>query len=128
MITQRSPFQGDNEDEIYDAILTSEPSFPAYLTMDTTDFIRNLLVKQPAKRLGSGINGPDRVMAHEFFSEINWNDLYHKRVLAPFIPTVSNPTDVSNFDSEFTLQNMPAIIDTPEGISSKSFNRVITEK
>lgn len=128
MLTQLSPFRGDNEDEIYDSILADEPSFPTYMTMDTIDFVRNLLSKEPERRLGSGTNGADQVMAHAFFSEINWDDLYHKRVPAPFIPTVANRTDASNFDSEFTLLHAQAMVDTPESMSSKTFNRVITDE
>ena len=41
-------------------------------------------------------------MSHAFFRNVNWDDIYHKRVPPPFIPTISNPTDTSNFDQEFT--------------------------
>jgi classical protein kinase C/novel protein kinase C epsilon type len=41
-------------------------------------------------------------MSHAFFRNVNWDDIYHKRVPPPFIPTISSPTDTSNFDQEFT--------------------------
>lgn len=128
MLTQLSPFQGDNEDEIYDSILADEPSFPAHMTIDTIDFVRNLLSKEPERRLGSGTNGAVKVMTHAFFREINWDDLYYKRVPAPFLPTVANCTDTSNFDSEFTVLDTESIVGTQESMSSKTFNRVITDK
>jgi len=128
MLTRQSPFQGDDEDAIYDAILADEPSFPSYVARDSIDFIQKLLNRQPERRLGSGVSGADQVMAHAFFGEINWVDLYHKRVPAPFVPTVASRTDVSNFDSEFTLLDTHAIIDTPEGMSSKTLKWVLTDE
>jgi serine/threonine protein kinase len=114
MVTWQSPFRGENEDEIYDSILADEPSLPTYMTEDTTDFVQKLLDKDPERRLGSGKDGPDEVMAHPFFSEVEWNDLYHKRVPAPFIPVVANRIDVSNFGSDYTLVDTFMNFDTPE--------------
>jgi serine/threonine protein kinase len=128
MLTQLSPFRGDDEDEIYDSILADEPAFSAYMTRDAIDFIRKLLSKEPEKRLGSEMDGADQVMAHAFFAEINWDDLCHKRVSGPFIPTAANRTDISNFGSEFTLPDIPAIIKTPESMFSEISNRAITDK
>jgi serine/threonine protein kinase len=128
MVTRQSPFRGDDNDEIYDSILADEPPFPNYMSRNTIDFIQNLLSKDPETRLGSGSKGADKVMAHAFFSEINWDELYHKRVLAPFVPVVANRIDVSNFDSTFTILDKPAIIDTPESIVIKFLNWVTTNK
>ena len=41
-------------------------------------------------------------MSQAFFRNINWDDIYHKRVEPPFKPTINNPKDTSNFDQEFT--------------------------
>lgn len=119
MLTQLSPFRGDNEDEIYDSILEDEPPFPDYMTVDTMDFVRNLLSKEPERRLGSGTNGADKVMAHAFFGELNWDDLYQKRVPPPVVPIVASRTDASSFDSEFTVLETQSIVDTQEGMPSK---------
>jgi hypothetical protein len=53
-------------------------------------------------RLGSGPNDAQDVMAHPFFRDINWGDIYNKRIEPPFKPSITNATDTSNFDSEFT--------------------------
>lgn len=116
MITQQSPFRGDTEDDIYDSILASEPPFPADMTIATISFIKSLLSKEPASRLGSGRNGPNEVMAHAFFKELNWDDVYQRRVPVPFIPTVTSYTDVSNFDPEFTGLGTPSIVDSDPGM------------
>lgn len=41
-------------------------------------------------------------MSHAFFRDINWDDVYHKRIPAPFVPQITSATDTSNFDTEFT--------------------------
>jgi serine/threonine protein kinase len=127
MITRLSPFQGESEDEIYDAILANELHFPDYVTRDTIDIIQKLLCKEPESRLGSGTNGAEQVMAHAFFSDVNWDDLYHKRISAPFIPLASNRTDASNFNPEFTLQKLPANIDAVESMSQNPRNYMVTD-
>jgi serine/threonine protein kinase len=128
MLTRQSPFQGEDEDEIYDTILADEPPFPTNMTSGSIDFIQNLLSKDPETRLGSGASGAEKVMAHAFFDEINWDDFFHKRVPAPFIPTVANRVDCSNFDSEFDILDTSAILDSSESTSSKPFDRVITNE
>lgn len=35
MIIGQSPFHGDSEDELFDAILNERPYFPKYLTKET---------------------------------------------------------------------------------------------
>jgi serine/threonine protein kinase len=123
MLCQSSPFQGEDEDEIYDSILADDPPFPAYLTRDAIDFIQKLLSKDPETRLGSGRNGADQVMAHAIFRGIDWDGLYHKRVPAPFIPKAASRLDVSSFDPEFALLDTSADIDTQESMSSRTFDR-----
>ena len=44
---------------------------------------------------------------------LNWDDLYYKRIPAPFRPQIKNETDVSNFSEEFTNMipaDSPAVI------------------
>lgn len=102
MLLQQSPFRGEDEDEIYDAILADEPLYPIHMPRDSVSILQKLLTREPELRLGSGPTDAQEVMSHAFFRNINWDDVYHKRVPPPFIPTISNPTDTSNFDTEFT--------------------------
>lgn len=102
MLLQQSPFRGEDEDEIYDAILADEPLYPIHMPRDSVSILQKLLTREPEMRLGSGPTDAQEVMSHAFFRNINWDDIYHKRVPPPFIPTISSPTDTSNFDQEFT--------------------------
>lgn len=102
MLLQQSPFRGEDEDEIYDAILADEPLYPIHMPRDSVSILQKLLTREPELRLGSGPTDAQEIMSHAFFRNINWEDVYHKRIPAPFIPTISSATDTSNFDQEFT--------------------------
>ena len=102
MLLQQSPFRGEDEDEIYDAILADEPLYPIHMPRDSVSILQKLLTREPELRLGSGPTDAQEIMSHAFFRQINWEDVYQKRIPAPFQPQISNPTDTSNFDSEFT--------------------------
>ncbi|KAI0010949.1 hypothetical protein F4779DRAFT_261130 [Xylariaceae sp. FL0662B] len=102
MLLQQSPFRGEDEDEIYDAILADEPLYPIHMPRDSVSILQKLLTREPDQRLGSGPTDAQEVMSQPFFRNIVWDDIYHKRVAPPFMPTIKNATDTSNFDSEFT--------------------------
>jgi serine/threonine protein kinase len=102
MLLQQSPFRGEDEDEIYDAILADEPLYPIQMARDSVSILQKLLTREPDQRLGSGPTDAQEIMDQPFFRGIVWDDIYHKRVAPPFLPTIKNATDTSNFDSEFT--------------------------
>lgn len=102
MLLQQSPFRGEDEDEIYDAILADEPLYPIHMPRDSVSILQKLLTREPDARLGSGPTDAQEIMNQPFFRNINWDDVYHKRVPPPFLPQISSATDTSNFDSEFT--------------------------
>jgi len=102
MLLQQSPFRGEDEDEIYDAILADEPLYPIQMPRDSVSILQKLLMREPELRLGSGPTDAQEIMSHAFFRNINWDDFRDKKVPPPFQPQIKNPTDTSNFDSEFT--------------------------
>ena len=102
MLLQQSPFRGEDEDEIYDAILADEPLYPIHMPRDSVSILQKLLTREPDQRLGSGPTDAQEVMSQPFFRNVNWDDIYHKRVAPPFMPQIKSATDTSNFDSEFT--------------------------
>ncbi|EGO58887.1 hypothetical protein NEUTE1DRAFT_19420, partial [Neurospora tetrasperma FGSC 2508] len=102
MLLQQSPFRGEDEDEIYDAILADEPLYPIHMPRDSVSILQKLLTREPDQRLGSGPTDAQEIMSQPFFRNINWDDIYHKRVQPPFLPQIKSATDTSNFDSEFT--------------------------
>ncbi|KAF9284767.1 Serine/threonine kinase [Mortierella alpina] len=104
MLLGRAPFSGEEEDDIYDSILEDEPLYPHGFGRHEQALLQSLLVKVPSLRLGSGPSDADEIKAHAYFRNVNFDDVYHKRIRPPFLPKVSSATDVSNFDSEFTSE------------------------
>lgn len=102
MLLQQSPFRGEDEDEIYEAILSDEPLYPISMPKESVSILQKLLTREPDQRLGSGPTDAQEVMSQPFFKNINWEDIYHKRGPPPFKPAIKSATDTSNFDSEFT--------------------------
>ena len=121
MLLQQSPFRGEDEDSIYDAILSEELFFPRHVLKDDVNLIQKLLVREPELRLGSGPTDALEVMQHPFFKRIDWDDLYHKRTPVPFLPQIKSDTDVSNFDNEFTSVT-PLLTPVQEGESSNTWH------
>jgi serine/threonine protein kinase len=119
MLLQQSPFRGEDEDEIYEAILADEPLYPIHMPRDSVSILQKLLTREPEMRLGSGPTDAQEIMSHAFFRNINWDDVYHKRIPAPFTPTISNATDTSNFDQEFTSVT-PVLTPVQSGTSNSS--------
>ncbi|AMD21242.1 HEL038Cp [Eremothecium sinecaudum] len=115
MLLCQSPFSGDDEDEVFNAILTDEPLYPIDMAGDIVQIFQGLLTKDPEKRLGRGVRDALEVMEEPFFSNINFDDVYHLRVEPPYIPKLKAADDTSYFEKEFTtappnLTPLPSIL------------------
>ncbi|KAJ9104151.1 hypothetical protein QFC19_004135 [Naganishia cerealis] len=96
MLLGQSPFKGDDEDEIFDAILEDEPLYPMSMPGDAVSLLTKLLLRDPIRRLGAGEDDAVAIKRHPFFRDVNFDDVYHKRIPPPYQPTIGNPTDVSS--------------------------------
>ena len=88
MLLGQSPFRGDDEDEIFDAILSDEPLYPIHMPRDSVSILQKLLIREPDQRLGSGSTDAMEIMGHPFFRNINFDDVYQKRIQPPFLPNL----------------------------------------
>ncbi|KAI0051126.1 hypothetical protein FA95DRAFT_1535253 [Auriscalpium vulgare] len=104
MLLGQSPFRGDDEDEIFDAILEDEPLYPITMPRDAVAILQKLLTRDPARRLGSGKADAEEIKRTPFFKDTNFDDVLHKRIPPPYFPTISGSADTSNFDEEFTKE------------------------
>jgi phototropin len=80
-----TPFRGARRDETFDNVIKAPLRFPAkpVVSPEIQALITGLLVKDPAKRLGSK-SGAEEIKAHPFFAGINWALLRHDA--PPYIP------------------------------------------
>ena len=77
-----------------------------HFTPEAKMIITDLLVVEPNKRLGYGSNGTENIKKHPFFKNINWDELYNKKVEPEFVPKIFNELDLGNFDKFFTNENV----------------------
>uniref|UniRef100_A0A671MAK2 Protein kinase C n=1 Tax=Sinocyclocheilus anshuiensis TaxID=1608454 RepID=A0A671MAK2_9TELE len=97
MLIGQSPFQGDDEDELFESIRMDVPHYPRWITKEAKDLLEKLFERDPTRRLGVVGN----IRGHAFFKTINWPALEKRDVSPPFKPKVKSPNDCSNFDQDF---------------------------
>lgn len=99
MVCCKTPFRKSEDtpdDDIKKSILETQPFFDACLDSDYVDLIKGLLVKDPNSRLGHG--GIEDIMAHPFFSGIDWVEVEKQNVQPPVAPGVCFEGDLCQFD------------------------------
>ncbi|XP_057701412.1 protein kinase C delta type-like [Corythoichthys intestinalis] len=97
MLIGQSPFQGDDEDELFESIRSDTPHYPRWITKEAKRLLELLFERDPTRRLGVVGN----IRKQPFFDCINWSALEKREVAPPFKPKVKSPSDCSNFDREF---------------------------
>lgn len=115
MLVGESPFPGDDEEEVFDSIVNDEVQYPRFLSSEALSIIRKLLRKCPERRLGAGEKDAEEIKIQPFFKEMDWDALYARTLKPPFVPALKDPTDISNFDEEFTSQK--PILTPPEEVA-----------
>ncbi|XP_034643455.1 serine/threonine-protein kinase Sgk2 isoform X4 [Trachemys scripta elegans] len=114
------PFYSRDVSQMYDNILHQPLQIQGTKTMAACDILQGLLHKDQKRRLGAKMDFLE-IKNHVFFSPINWDDLYHKRITPPFNPNVSGPADLRHFDPEFTQEAVSnSITRTPDLAASCS--------
>ena len=93
------PYLGTNRKEIKEKIMATQvvihrKDIKNGWGLEAGDFINKLLQRKPGKRLGD--HGISEVKNHIWFKNYNWNDLYNKKLIAPYIPS-----NEDNFDYKY---------------------------
>ncbi|KAI9367498.1 kinase-like domain-containing protein [Aspergillus egyptiacus] len=92
------PFWDQNPMRIYEQIVEGRIRYPQTMPPAAQNIISLLCKTNPTERLGYISGGSARVKSHPFFTGINWDDLYYRRVKGPIIPRVDHPADTGNFE------------------------------
>ncbi|KAN0065229.1 hypothetical protein ACQY0O_001726 [Thecaphora frezii] len=112
MLTGITPFWADTHADMYVRVLHDELVFPEdrVLDQDTKSIIRGLLQRNPMLRMKE-----PRIKKHPYFSMIEWDHIFHKRYIPPYIPPIDpqNEADTQNFDETF-LEMQPTVAHAPE--------------
>ena len=92
------PFETEDIKETFITILRYERgdasiSYPWFFSSSAKSLIGELLNPAPESRAT-----PSEACDHDFFGGINWTALEAKQIAAPFVPTIKDQYDISNFD------------------------------
>lgn len=100
MLSGVPPFEADNEDDLFECILHDEVLFPVWLSSEAVNILNQLMTKSPQNRLGT--RSEEDIKSHKFFATINWDKLESRELRPSFVPSITSPYSVENFDREFT--------------------------
>lgn len=109
MLTGLPPWYTRNRQKLFDRLRRAPLTFPDIVMPNARHLICSLLQRNPAERLGS--KNAKEVRDHPFFAEINWQDLYDRKVTSLFNPChqISDLEETRNFEAEFTRMQVHSV-------------------
>lgn len=122
MIVGQNPFYHNDENidqmALFKRIVRGKFSFPDNVEMspESKNLIQNLLITDPARRLGCSAREDMDIREHPWFVEVDFRKLFRKEITAPWVPDIKDPLDVSNFD---TWENLEKEKKHPKPLSAK---------
>jgi RAC serine/threonine-protein kinase len=80
MMCGRLPFYSRDHDTLFEMILVRDVQFPSNISREAKSLLAGLLVKDPKRRLGGGLEDAKEIMITPFFRGVAWQDLLERTV------------------------------------------------
>ena len=126
MMVGLPPFYSENINEMYELILKAPLKFPHFIPPEAQSLLKGLLEREEFKRLGGGPTDAQEIKCHPFFSNIDWEKLYERKLEPPFRPQLKDGDDTKYFDEEFTseraVDSFAEVIDKEENQNFDDFD------
>ena len=99
MMAGQDPFTDDDPMIIYQKILKGKIRFPRHFDRNAKSLVRHLVIADLSKRYGNLRRGVADIKNHRWFAGYDFRRLASKEYRPEYVPTVSSPSDSSNFSN-----------------------------
>ena len=101
MVCGTPPFYSSNRDQMFNNIQKAELKTPTFLSNECRSLIKELMNRDPTKRLGAGKRDGEEIKVHPFFHDINWEALVNKDIEPPPIKPIRRIPKVVSTEKMF---------------------------
>ena len=95
----RSPFEAQQQLDMFKKISRRDFRYPRDFSKEEQDLIGGLLQVDLTRRLGNMVRGVQEIKDMSYFKKIDWDAMADVLVPSPYLIKVNGPDDTSNFDS-----------------------------
>ncbi|CAO3593232.1 unnamed protein product [Absidia cylindrospora] len=99
MLAGYPPFYDDSQFRLYEKIVRCKPTYPDHFSEEAKDLLSHLLTTDLTRRYGNLKRGYMDLVDHPWFKSVDFTLVANRRATPPFVPTIKNSGDTSNFDT-----------------------------
>ena len=76
------------------------PALPSDISLEVTDLLARVIVVDPLHRLCA-----KEILEHAWFNDLSANAMRRRKLAAPWVPTITDPLDMSSFEDWSELED-----------------------